>query len=114
MKREACIAAFTASLCVACASSPDDVPQGHGTVLTPQSALDMIAIGRSRKADVSSALGTAIVIPFDSGYEVWVYRWTGTDKTPRSATELVVLFGTSGLVTKARVRPGYAPRNSDY
>jgi hypothetical protein len=109
MKRKACIAAFTASLCVACASSPNTVPHGHGTVLTPQSALDMISVGKSRKADVSSALGAAIVIPFDSGYEVWVYRWAGADKTPRSATELVVLFGPSGLVAKSRVRPGYAP-----
>ena len=73
--------------------------------------MDMIATAKSTKADVSAALGKAIVIPFDSGYEVWVYRWPGADKTTRAATELVVLFEPSGLATKVRVRPGYAARN---
>jgi outer membrane protein assembly factor BamE (lipoprotein component of BamABCDE complex) len=75
--------------------------------VTPQSALDTIAVGRSTKADVAAALGRATVIPFDSGYEVWVYRWRGAQPTTRSATELVVLFEPSGLARKARVRPGY-------
>ena len=110
-----CIAGFVACLCAACAGTamPEPSPQGPGTVrtptgrsLAPQAALEMIAIGRSTKADVSSALGDAIVIPFDSGYEVWVYRWAGTDRTTHSATELVVLFAPSGLATKVRVRPG--------
>jgi hypothetical protein len=73
--------------------------------------MDMIAIGKTAKVDVSAALGRAIVIPFESGYEVWIYRWAGADKTTRAATELVVLFEPSGLVTKARVRPGYATPN---
>ncbi|HEX6706798.1 MAG TPA: hypothetical protein VF169_18715 [Albitalea sp.] len=72
--------------------------------------MEMIAIGKSTKGDVSSALGKAIVIPFDSGYEVWVYRWGGADRTTRGATELVVLFGPSGVATKVRMRPGYATR----
>ncbi|RQP22407.1 hypothetical protein [Piscinibacter terrae] len=116
MKRVGCITVFTACLCVACASPPDAATDGAGTArtpagqaLTPQAAMDMIAIGRSRKADVSSALGTAVVVPFDSGYEVWVYRWAGADRTPRAATELVVLFAPSGVATKARIRPGLAP-----
>lgn len=108
-----------ACLCAACAGTGmfDAAPQGPGSVrtptgqpLAPQAAMDMIAIRKSTKADVSSALGKAIVIPFDSGYEVWVYRWPGADKTTRAATELVVLFEPSGLATKVRVRPGYAPR----
>ena len=95
----------------------DPSPQGGGSVrtpagqsLAPDAAMDKIAIGRSSKADVSSALGSAIVVPFDSGYEVWVYRWGGADRTPRAATELVVLFAPSGLATKVRLRPGYATR----
>jgi outer membrane protein assembly factor BamE (lipoprotein component of BamABCDE complex) len=75
--------------------------------VTPQSALDTIAVGRSTKADVAAALGRATVIPFDSGYEVWVYRWRGAQPTTRAATELVVLFERSGVVRKTRVRPGY-------
>jgi hypothetical protein len=96
----------------------DPSPEGPGSVRTPmgrsvapQGAMDMIAIGKSTKAEVSSALGKAIVIPFDNGYEVWVYRWAGPDRTTRAATELVVLFEPSGVVTKIRKRPGYATRD---
>ena len=114
-----CIGVFTACLCTACAGPGlfDPPPQGPGTVrtptgqsLAPQAAMDMIAIGTSTKADVSGALGEAIVIAFDSGHEVWVYRWAGTERTTRAATELVVLFDPSGVATKVRVRPGYAAR----
>jgi hypothetical protein len=115
-----CIGAFTACLGVAgCATDRVDAsPQGRGSVrtptgqsLTPQAATGLIAIGKSTKPEVSAALGEAIVIAFDSGYEVWVYRWAGADKTTRAATELVVLFDPSGLAAKVRVRPGYASRN---
>jgi len=101
-----CIAAVVACLCAACASTPPAGPS-----VAPQAAMEMIAIGKSTKADVLAALGHAIVIPFDSGYEVWVYRWPGPDRTPRAATELVLLFEPSGLVKKQRVRPGYPPRD---
>lgn len=69
----------------------------------------LIAIGKSTKADVMAALGQAIVIPFDSGFEVWVYRWPGAQRTNRAATELVILFEPSGVVKKTSVRPGYGP-----
>ena len=116
-----CIAAFMAGLCVAgCAGTGRfAAPQeGAGSVrtptgqsLAPQAAMATIALGRSTKADVLSALGNAIVIPFDSGYEVWVYRWGGSARTTRTATELVVLFAPSGLATKVRLRPGYPTSN---
>ena len=82
-----------------------------GQPLAPQAAMDMVTIGKSAKSDVASALGQAIVIPFDSGHEVWVYRWPGVDRAPRTATELVVLFEPGGIVKKVRLRPGYAPRD---
>ena len=92
-----------------------DPPQGAGSARTPagqalstQAAMELIAIGKSSKADVSGALGQAVVIAFDSGYEVWVYRWAGAEKTTRAATELVVLFDRSGVVAKVRVRAGYS------
>jgi hypothetical protein len=115
-----CAAAAMASLCAACAGTglfeppaqgPGAVRTPTGASLTPQAAMGTIALGKSSKADVSTALGQAIVIPFDSGYEVWVYRWPGAEKTTRAATELVVLFDASGLATKVRVRPGYATRD---
>lgn len=78
-----------------------------GQSLAPQAALSRVVPGASSKATVAAALGPAIVIPFDSGYEVWVYRWPGADRTARAATELVVLFAPSGLASKVRLRPGY-------
>lgn len=114
------IGVFAACLCAACAGPGmfDPPPEGPGSVrtptgqsLAPQAAMEMIAIGKSTKAEVSSTLGKAIAIPFDSGYEVWVYRWAGPERTTRAATELVVLFSPSGVATKVRLRPGYAARN---
>lgn len=112
-----CVAAFTACLCVAgcfTTGTLDPSPEGPGSARTPtgespapQTAMSTVVLGKSTKADVVAALGTAIVISFDSGYEVWVYRWRGSDTTTRAATELVLLFDPSGLATKARVRPGY-------
>lgn len=107
--------AFTACLCVTgCVITGTLSPVGPGSARSPtgespapQAAMNMVVLGKSTKADVVAALGTAIVISFDSGYEVWVYRWRGADKTTRAATELVLLFDPSGLATKARVRPGY-------
>jgi hypothetical protein len=119
-RRALCIAGFMLCLCVACAGTGtfEPSPEGPGSVrtptgasLAPQAAMDLIAIGKSTQADVSSALGKAIVIPFDSGYEVWVYRWAGADRTTRAATELVVLFDPSGRAAKVRVRPGYPSRD---
>ena len=75
--------------------------------MTPQRARDAVTIGKSTKAEVRAALGPAITIPFDSGYEVWVYRWLGSGRTTRGDTELVVLFDKDGVVKKTRVRPGY-------
>jgi hypothetical protein len=111
------IAAVVACL-QGCAGSGllDASAPGTGTVrtatgqsLATQAAMDRITVGKSTKADVLAALGEAIVVPFDSGYEVWVYRWRGADGTARAATELVVLFAPSGVASKVRVRPGYPP-----
>ena len=121
MRRSPCrlalgIAAVVAGLCVGCAGTGmlDASTPGAGSVrtpagesLTPQAAMQRLAPGKSTQADVLAALGPATVIPFDSGWQVWVYRWPGREKTARAATELVVLFEPSGLVSKARIRPGY-------
>jgi hypothetical protein len=114
-----CWAVFTACLCVmGCAGNGrlGASPEGPGTARTPtgefpapQTAMNRVVLGKSNQADVEAALGKAIVISFDSGYAVWVYRWRGADATPRAATEVVVLFDPSGLATKARLRPGYEP-----
>lgn len=72
----------------------------------------------SKKADVIAALGPATVIRFDSGYEVWVYRFVeaaprkNQNKPPNRGehgwqpSELVMLFNPSGSVSKVRIRSG--------
>jgi hypothetical protein len=99
---------FAALQAAGCAWIAPAAPSGGpgSSALAPQAALQAVAIGRSTRADVSAALGQAIVVPFDTGYEVWVYRWAGPDRTTRGATELVVLFDPTGRVTKVRLRPG--------
>lgn len=119
--RTGCIAMTIGLSLLACAGGSGHVntlPGGPGWAhtsagvpLTAQAAMERIVIGRSSKADVAAGLGTAIVIEFDSGYAVWVYRWADAEQTtPRAATELVLLFDPSGLVTKLRLRPGYLER----
>jgi hypothetical protein len=113
------VRAVLAATCVCCALVAGCAFTGGGTLaedgpgivrrdgITAPAAQSLIAIGKSTRADVKAALGPAIVIPFDSGYEVWVYRWPGAQRTTRAATELVILFQPSGVVKKTRVRPGY-------
>jgi hypothetical protein len=71
----------------------------------PDTAQDRVRVGSS-KAEVTAALGAANVIAFDSGWEVWVYRWPGAERSRSAATELVLLFEPAGVVRKVRVRPG--------
>jgi hypothetical protein len=56
------------------------------------------------KAQVGSALGKGTEIPFDSGYEVWVYRRPLVEKEKPRPTELVLLFTPSGVLSKTRLR----------
>ena len=114
-----CIAAC---LCAGCAGIGmfDGQPQGPGAAhtpagqaLSPQAASALITVGKSTKPEVANALGPAIVIPFDSGNEIWVYRWPGADRSTRTATELVLLFEPPGLVAKMRVRPRAGPGHGE-
>jgi hypothetical protein len=94
--------AFTFAAAVAgCASVPSTTPSA---VVTPMrkkvvERTDFApTIGKSTKAEVLAALGETLVISFDSGYEVWVYRL----RAP--AAEFVILFAPSGVVARTRVR----------
>jgi hypothetical protein len=73
-----------------------------------RAAAATVSLGKSTKADVRAALGEAVVIPFDTGYEVWVYREKERekpqDKEAPPPTELMLLFAPSGVATKMRVR----------
>jgi hypothetical protein len=103
--------AFAAYACVAgCAvfqrspTKAETVDLLPGEILSAQAAKDTISIGKRTKSDVTAALGQAVVIDFDSGNEVWVYREKLRDKAPPPRTEFVLLFAPSGIVTKTRIR----------
>lgn len=88
-----------------CASpTPETAPLRPSEILSAQAASDAITIGKSTRAEVRAALGEAVVIDFESGYEVWVYREKLREKAAPPATELVLLFAPSGTLTKTRIR----------
>jgi hypothetical protein len=80
------------------------MPLGPAEVRSARAASDAIAIGKSTKADVRAALGEAVVVDFESGYEVWVYKERPPEKAKPPASELVLLFDPSGVLTKTRIR----------
>ena len=96
-------------------------------VIPADRARDAITIGKSTRAEVIAALGETLVISFDSGFEVWVYRLAG-DMSGKERDgvrsgrgrgeesrmgEFVVLFEPSGLVAKIRIRPAPPNETSD-
>jgi hypothetical protein len=77
-----------------------------GQALAPAEAQAALRPGGTTKQKVAAALGPALVARFDSGHEVWVYRWPGRDGTPQQATELVLLFPPEGPLAKLRLKAG--------
>jgi hypothetical protein len=121
--------AFAAGLaaCIAGCASPPAVPPGavvarpRMNVVAADEVKDAVAIGKSTRAEVVTALGETLVIRFDTGYEVWVYRLakearargvparqaapaTADNAKPDTSAEFVILFAPSGLVAKTRIR----------
>lgn len=112
--------------CALPGASPDasTAAERSRATVSAHNAWDAITIGKSTKADVLAALGKTQVIRFDSGFEVWVYRYQGDaqakaspaqrSEPAASATgapgnaEFVVLFAPSGVVAKTRIRPAPA------
>jgi hypothetical protein len=83
---------------------PAEAPLGTGEIRSAHAAEYALDIGKSSKADVRAALGEAVVVDFESGYEVWVYRERAPEKEPAAKGELVLLFAPSGMLAKTRVR----------
>lgn len=88
---------------------PAEAPLRPGEIVSAQAAKDAVTVGKSTKADVRAALGEALVVDFDSGYEVWVYRERPakkekTAKPPPPPSEFVLLFPPSGILAKTRIR----------
>jgi len=85
-------------------TTPEATALGPAEVRSAQAAQETLTIGKSTKADVRAALGEAIVVDFDSGYEVWVYRERLREKATTPGTEFVLLFDPSGVLAKTRIR----------
>jgi hypothetical protein len=87
-------------------NSENKAPPFRDPNMSMQTASDVIALAQATKADVIAALGPATEIKFDSGFEVWVYR--AKSLVPAAAkAEFVILFSSSGIVKKTRLRPPY-------
>lgn len=88
---------------------PAEAPPGPGEIRSAHAAEHAFDVGKSTKADVRAALGEAVVVDFESGYEVWVYRERAPEKRAQekeqaAKAELVLLFAPSGILAKTRVR----------
>jgi hypothetical protein len=98
--------ALALGACIAgCAAPGTELPSAIVTsprakVIAPERS-NVVSIGRSTRADVLAALGETLVINFDTGYEVWIYRLARTRDG-----EFVILFTPSGVVAKTRLRSG--------
>jgi hypothetical protein len=99
-------------VCVGGCAAPLSTGGGLASVRDAQNA---VVIGKSTRADVEAAFGKAVVVSFDSGYEVWVYREKDAaaryaflnSPAPKEKAEFVLLFDPAGVVKKTRVRmPG--------
>ena len=102
-------------------SAPTAVVTSHRAKAIPaERTQDSVVAGKSTRADVLASLGETLAIRFDSGYEVWVYRFSGdtvakaapaqrvacsgSRETERATNgEFVILFAPSGVVAKTRV-----------
>jgi outer membrane protein assembly factor BamE (lipoprotein component of BamABCDE complex) len=96
-----------------CATSGKLEENGPGIVrVAPQAAFAQAQAARERvhvgdtRDQVAAALGPSNILQFESGWQVWIYRWPGADESTRAATELVILFEPRGVVRKIRVRRG--------
>jgi outer membrane protein assembly factor BamE (lipoprotein component of BamABCDE complex) len=80
--------------------------QPQAAFAAAQAALARVYAGDTRE-QIAAALGPSNILSFESGWQVWIYRWPGADNATSSATELVILFEPGGTVRKARVRRGH-------
>ncbi|MES2069116.1 MAG: hypothetical protein V4488_02125 [Pseudomonadota bacterium] len=109
--------------CAGIAGCAAPVANENRAVAAPAASQAIVA-GQSSKADVIAALGATQTIRFDSGYEVWIYRYRdekpgplaqpaskeqlAAEKQSGNAPEFLVLFTPSGVVAKTRMRPAPA------
>jgi hypothetical protein len=89
--------------CVAGCAATGGQPSRTPAAGVPNEARGALSIGKSTKADAIAALGKTVTVPFDSGYEVWVYH------LKPGTTEFVLLFDPAGVLARTRVRTAPLP-----
>jgi len=91
-----------------------------GTAVVTAAAGANIVVGKTARADLLAALGKTTSIRFDSGFEVWIYKYRNRvrpaapdgdngDNGNNGDSEFVVLLSPSGVVHKTRVRTAPPP-----
>jgi outer membrane protein assembly factor BamE (lipoprotein component of BamABCDE complex) len=107
MRRAELVRAFVlafAALLVACAApAPRSRPPFADPLLSVDRAAAALSPGSTTKAQARALLGEPETVPFDSGYEAWVYRRQG-EGAPRE--ELVLLFEPAGTLARMRAITG--------
>lgn len=108
------LAAVVAAALMGCATGG----AGNRPLVDERTLNARIVHGVTTRADILAAFGTASVVNFNSGYEVWFYKDTagaprflryvplvglGAGAIPDRKRELVILFGPDGVARKSRL-----------
>jgi hypothetical protein len=83
-----------------CATTPDE----PGKIVAEDRFAQVVAPGRTTRAELLAAFGPTKAIVFDSGMEAWLYE---ANAGAGRHTELVLLLDRAGIVQKMRRRPPY-------
>ena len=100
-----CLAGLSVAMCTASEYTVNRAP-ANGAIY------QNITVGKTTRLDLDAALGSATVVSFDPGYEVWVYK--NQLKTPsvtrlipllgeKGTREVAVMFDQAGIVKKFRI-----------
>lgn len=113
-----------ACLLACCLGGCASVDSGSFQTYEDRTLAQRIQVGVTTKPELEAILGTAEIVRFDSGYEVWVYKdKKGAPKLlqfvpvvglaarmiPGHTRELAILFSPDGVVRKFRLMRTQTP-----
>ena len=100
-----CLAGLAVAMCTASEYKVNRAPD-NGAIY------QNIKVGKTTRLDLDAALGSATVVSFDPGYEVWVYKNqlqapAASRYLPqlnaKGTREVAVMFDRAGVVRKFRI-----------
>ena len=100
-----CLAGLSMAMCTASEYTVNRAPANSAIYQN-------IIVGKTTRLDLDAALGSATVVSFDPGYEVWVYK--NQLQAPfasrylpllgdKGTREVAVMFDRAGVVRKFRI-----------